>query len=194
MTTHKPRVPRTPKPRAENLTAMAFQFDHLPEPVYTFTEVRWTREASDLVALLGSSLRPLKKRLPIRDLRLRVQVRDRGVIGTQLDLGTKVGFKASRTLAFTSTDPGAACAQANHAIAEWVAEAVLKLAGVDGAAARALRKLALQKEAVEARVKEEHVFTWDVNRHTGTAKQPVNTQLFATLADYVANLLTGRTV
>ncbi|MCP2013408.1 hypothetical protein L1280_000536 [Deinococcus sp. HSC-46F16] len=185
------RQSRAPKPRAENLTAMAFQFEHLPEPVYTFTEVRWTPDAQALVAALEGSLKPHRKRLPIRDLRLRVQVRDRGVIGTEKDLGTGFG---SQTLTFTTSDPEAAEEHTNHAVAEWVDQAVRKLAQADGASAQALRRLALDGAAVRASVREEPVFGWDVNRHTGTAKEPQGRRLFATLADYVAGLLAGQVV
>lgn len=193
MTTATPtfRPPRQPKYRAENLTAMAFQFDHLPEPVYSYTEVRWTREGADLIALLSNSLRPHKKELPIRDLRLRVQVRDRDSIGTEAKLGTGYGTAASRTLSFTGTEPDAAVTHANHAIAEWVAEAVLKLTQVDQAAAQKLRKLALDRSAVRAELRKEPVFGWETNRHTGTAKSPPSTRLFTTLADYVAVHLIG---
>lgn len=192
--TRRPRTTRPPKARVENLTAMAFQFDHLPEPVYTYTEVRWTREASDLIALLDGSLRPHKKRLPIRDLRLRVQVRDPEVIGTEKDLGTKYGAKASRTLAFTGSAVETARALGNHAVAEWVSEAVQKLAQADSAAAQKLRKLALDGEAVQADRREDAVFGWDANRYTGTAKPPANARLFTTLADYVVNLLAGKVI
>lgn len=190
---HKPRTARTAKTRAENLTPMAFQFDHLTEPVYTFTEVRWTREASDLIALLASSLKPQKKRLPIRDLRLRVQVRDRGVIGTDKDLGTRYGMQASRTLAFTTSEPEVAASQANDAVAEWAAQ-VSELAQIDEAAAKKLRKLALDQQATVPIPREEPVFGWETSRSNGTAKSPVNTRLFSTLADYVANLLTGQVI
>lgn len=196
-----PRPPRPPKARAENLTAMAFQFEHLPEPVHTYTEVRWTREGADLIVLLNDSLSPHKKRLPIQDLRLRVQIRDRDAIGTETKLGTKRddsakgGRKPSRTLVFTGSDPVMAATHANRAIAEWVAEAVMAVAQVDGAAAQKLRQLALDQGAVRADVREEPVFEWDANRHTGTAKpHPASPRLFTTLADYVAGLLAGQEI
>lgn len=190
----KPRSARAPKPRVENLTAMAFQFDHLLEPVYSFTEVRWTQEAAGLVGQVADSLKPLKKRLPIRDLRLRVQVRDQGVIGTDRDLGTRYGAKASRALAFSTTEPADAQSRTNDAVAEWVAQAILKLKHVDEAPARKLRKLALDQQAVLAIPREEAIFGWETTRHNGTAKQPVNTRLFTTLADYVAQLLAGQVI
>jgi len=156
------------------------------------TRVSWTPDAHAHLHKLRISLNTPRERtasLPVRDLRLRLQVRDAGVLRVDYDLGQ---YKNCSLLVSTNS-PIDAAKHANDAVAKWVQEAVYEIKQIDKDSAAWLRRLALAGAAVEAREEFVEVFHWDQHRQSGTATSQSNTQ-FADLADYVASELTGKVV
>lgn len=156
------------------------------------TRVSWTPDAYAHLHKIRQSLytsREPKASLPVRDLRLRLQVRDAGVMRVDRDLGQ---YKNPSLLVSTSSDIDAA-QHANAAVAKWVQEAVYELRQIDKDSVASLRRLALAGAALEARQEFVEVFHWGQHRQSGTATNVTNTQ-FADLADYVANRLAGMIV
>lgn len=158
------------------------------------TRVSWTPDAHAHLCKLRLSLNTSRDRsaslsLPVRDLRLRLQVRDADVLRVDRELGQ---YKNRSLLVTTSSDIDAA-KHANDAAAVWVNEAVLGLNQIDKDSAASLRRLALAGAALEARQEFVEVFHWGQHRQSGTATNVTSTQ-FADLADYVASQLAGKVV
>jgi hypothetical protein len=168
---------------------MAFAFKAVTQPQYTATRVVWQSRAKELLQVLGDSLKT-NHELPIRDLRLRLQVRDAGVLRLDTTLGR---WEKESIILISNSAPESAARAANAAIADWVKEVVLEIAGVNLDAARQLRELALGGGAVTARQQELAIFNWEHNQQTQSVKVSSRTQ-FAELADYVASLLAGKEV
>ena len=202
---------RTVKSEAPSPTLLTFAFQSTPPAIYRVTRVAWTPEAYKIVAGLSEAMYKYKekKKLPIRDLRLRTQVYDPGTVRVASTLG--IGFvdapKEEYDILFTSSSPTEAIEHANAAVADWVDEAVKHVEGLksfDKQEAQKLRMLALneKKGVVTARVEEVAVFQWNTNPATDSALFPPDpTKLdrplktgFADLADYVASFLVGHTV
>jgi hypothetical protein len=183
---------RIPKSRtaSSNPVTLAFAFESLENPQYTVTRVAWQSEAKGLLGVLNESLKA-QRELPIRDLRLRLQVRDAGVIRVDRNLGRWGGS----TLLVSSSSETVAARAANAAVAEWVKEMVLTLAVVNQTAGQRLRELALAGEAVEAKEQVLAVFKWEQNQQTNSVKasDTIRTQ-YADLADFVASKLAGQEV
>lgn len=207
-----PKPSKSPaKSEAVPRTLLTFRFESTPPAIYRVTRVAWTPDAYKIVAGLSEALYKYKekKKLPIRDLRLRTQVYDPGAVRVASTLG--IGFlnapKEEHDILFTSSSPADALEYANAAVADWVNEAVNHVEGlksIDKQEAQKLRKLALdeKKGVVTARVEEVPIFQWSTNPTTNSAlfppdaarpDRPLKTG-FADLADYVASLLVGKTV
>lgn len=194
------KQPARPEPAPPTL--FAFTFEGAPPAEYAVTRVAWTSDGHELVAALSDALYrddEQKRGLPVRDLRLRLQVYDPGVLRVGHRLGIKV-LKAGvqdYDILYTSAPPAQAAAAANRAVAEWVEEAVKKVKGLkpmQQKMAQNLRALALSKAgAVQTRADRVRVFAWQTNPATNTARRQHLTD-FADLADYVASLLVGQVV
>lgn len=207
-----PTLPkRSAKSKITSPTLLTFSFQSISPATYRVTRVAWTSEAYRIVAGLSQELYKYKekKKLPIRDLRLRTQVYDPGTMRVASTLG--IGFldapKEEHDILFTSSSPADAMEYANAAVADWVNEAVNHVEGlksIDKQEAQKLRKLALdeKKGVVTARVEEVPVFQWNTNPATNSALFPPDATKpdrlvktgFADLADYVASLLVGQIV
>ncbi len=171
------------QPTSDGTLSMALAFDAIYTPVYEVTRISWTQRAKALIDILKNCLRE-NTSLPIRDLRLRLQIRDKKVVRISEDLGLYKGL----TLLFTESIEEKAISAANDTIAEWVLNTISPQNSIDKDAAGQLRKMALQKQALIAQREEISVFGWDKNIHTHTAKPPVKAEfLFADLAHYVAS-------
>ncbi|WP_102126678.1 RNaseH domain-containing protein [Deinococcus planocerae] len=182
-------MPKQPRTRTVNATPTALAFTNVLNPEHVVTRVGWSDQVRPLLEAMDASLRPYKEGLPVRDLRLRLQARDAGVIRVDRSFGRGV----DPTLALSATGVETAERAANAAVADWVQEAVLELERVDARAAKALRQLALNGGAVGARTHRTQVFQWEAQRQTGSAKPTTRTQ-YADLADFVADKLAGREV
>ncbi len=180
------------KARARNPRPTALAFEQVHNPKMDITRVSWTLQARSLLDKLRLSLRDRDRNasLPIRDLRLRLQVRDAGAIRVDSSLGQ---YGADRDLLATTTPDHDAAKSANAAVASWVQEAVLALKHIDTDSASILRRLALDGAAIDAQREFVEVFQWDSNRRVGTALSTTRTQ-YADLADFVACHLAGKTV
>ncbi|MDR6218234.1 RNaseH domain-containing protein [Deinococcus soli (ex Cha et al. 2016)] len=178
--------------RVENPVIMAFAFgaDQPDAGQHAVTVCTWTPEALSITQALKTKLGRAAN-LPTRDLRFRVQVRDPGVIRTEDDLG--LGY-TPQPLLYTRTEPDLAAEEANAAVAVWATKILKAQQGVDAALARELEDLALDGKAVRAQVQHKNVFSWDVNRRTGSARKPKNSNLYADLADFAGSLLEGQEV
>lgn len=197
-----PSKKQATRPEVALPTLFAFTFEGAPPAEYQVTRVAWTSTGHDLVAALSNALYhddEQKRSLPVRNLRLRTQVYDPGVLRVGHRLGIRV-VKAGvpdYDILFTTTAPAQAAAAANRAVAEWVEEAVKKVKGlkpIPREMAKKLRALALSKEgAVQAQAARVRVFEWQTNPATNTAL-PRHPADFADLADYVASLLVGQKV
>jgi hypothetical protein len=172
---------RTAKSEAPSPTLLTFTFQSTPPAIYRVTRVAWTPEAYKIVAGLSEALYKYKekKKLPIRDLRLRTQVYDPGTVRVASTLG--IGFvdapKEEYDILFTSSSPTEAIEHANAAVADWVDEAVKHVEGLksfDKQEAQKLRMLALneKKGVATARVEEVAVFQWNTNPATDSALFP----------------------
>lgn len=178
--------------RVKNPVIMAFAFsaDQPDAGQYAVTVCVWTPEALNITQALKARL-GRNSNLPTRDLRFRTQVRDQGVIRTEDDLG--LGYYP-QPLLYTRSEPDLAAAEANAAVAVWAGKILKAQNGIDAALARELEDLALEGRAVRARSQLMNVFSWDVNRLTGSARKPKNSNLYADLADFAGSLLEGQEV
>jgi hypothetical protein len=202
---------RSTKSETASPTLLTFSFQSTPPATYRVTRVAWTPDAYRIVAGLSEALYKYteKKKLPIRDLRLRTQVYDPGTVRVASTLG--IGFldapKEEHDILFTSSSPADAIEYANAAVADWVNEAVYHVEGlknIDKEEIKKLRRFALDEKTgvVTARVEEVPIFQWSINPTTNSALFPRDTAKpdrplktgFADLADYVASLLVGKTV
>ncbi|UOQ83243.1 hypothetical protein [Hymenobacter sp. 5414T-23] len=159
---------------AASPTLLMLSFTATPPAAHRITRVAWTPQAHALVASLNKVLRQQNKQLPSRDLRLRTQVYDAGALRVSYKLG--IGYENSEgdelNILFTRTPPEEACETANRAVADWIEEAVKKVAGLGAMnerVAHRLRQLALNEQAVTARADEVAVFQWDANPATDSA-------------------------
>lgn len=189
------------RPEAAPPTLLAFTFNGALPTAYHVTRVAWTPEGYGLVEALSDALYrdyEEKRRLPVRDLRLRTQVYDPGVVrvGTRLGIRVANAGIANYDILFTDTAPAEAAMQANRAVADWVEEAVKKIKGfkpMHKQMAQRLRDFAIRNKAVAAKADEVPVFQWLTNTATDTAL-PRRLTDFADLADYVAARLVGQVV
>lgn len=193
-----PKAPAAPKLRAVNPRPMAFAFGPAGVPdgtgVLQVSVCRWTPEARQLTEALKKQLKDApgsKATLPIQDLRFRLQVRDPGVVRVEGDLGT--GY-VEQPLLYSRSDPARAAEEANAAVAVWAETVLKKSAVLQLATRRALNELALAGKAVRATEKSTKVFTWDVNRHSGSAKNPKSENLYTDLSEYAAQFVEGHEV
>lgn len=178
---------REPKVRAIAPTPTALKFEDVASNELAISRLDWTSQARSLLDAMRASIQRYPESLPIRDLRLRLQVRDAGAMRVDRDLGLRAG----NTLLATATEEPRATRCANAAVADWVLEAALSLTHIDREASGALRQLALNGKAVTGRRELAQVFKWHRQRPLGTAKRAIVTQ-FADLADYVAVQLSGK--
>jgi len=197
-TPRKSTLPKAPKLRAINPRPMAFAFD--PESlaptdgILKVSLCRWTPEARKLLESLKKQLKDApgpKVSLPIKDLRFRVQVRDRGVVRVEPDLGT--GFY-EQPLLYSRSTPATAAREANAAVAIWAGTVLSQSPLLQVSTRRALNELALAEKAVTAAEHHSPVFQWDINRHSGSARNPKNRNLYTDLAEYAATIVEGHEV
>lgn len=178
--------------RVHNSIIMAFTFgpDQPDAGQHIVTVCAWTPNALNITQAIKAKL-GRNSSLPTRDLRFRTQVRDRSVIRTEDDLG--LGYYA-QPLLYTRTEPGLAAEEANAAVAVWAGKVLKAQSGVDAALARELENLALGGKAVRAHLQPTNVFSWDINRMTGSTRKPRNSNLYVDLADFVGSLLEGQEI
>lgn len=183
-------------------TLLAFSFESLTPATYRVTRVAWSLEAYQIVAGLREALRSpaydKPKELPIKDLRLRTQVYDPGVVrvNARLGIGHLLAEGDALNMLFTTSAPAEASEHANRAVAHWVDEAVKKIRGLkpmDARIAQGLRTLALNQQAIVTQADKVKVFQWATNEATN-ATLPQTATGFADLADYVAAQLVGKVI
>jgi hypothetical protein len=164
-------------------------------PVYHATRVEWTREGRAQLLLLRDGIaRHGEARLPLRDLRLRLQVNDAQVrrLDRRLGSGGSVQYQPTLPLLFTTTPAAAATAAANAAVQVWVRDTVRPMGGASATACQELQRLAELGQALTAVAHPARVFAWEHHPQTFAAWPRENSTQFADLADYVAGLLAGR--
>lgn len=190
-----------PRKSAPPPTFLAFAFSNeSTTPSYPITRVRWTQEAHDLAIELSDAYWDAeKKRLPIKDLRLRVQLYDPGTIrvGYALGLGVRFGERENRLLCFSQSNEEKAKSEANRAIVQWTREALpkLDLSESEKIIAGKLQKLAIRGDAAETHAANVPVFGWGTGKNnTAVPAKPYEATAFADLADYAASLLVGKEV
>lgn len=198
------RTPKSPKKRVKNPRLMAFSFtpETLPEDAgwLNVSVCAWNPEARRLLELLSAQQRAAGQkfaRLPYRDLRQRLHVRDRQILRTADDVGTgyrKGAAGQAVVMLYSRSRAPRAQEEANAAAAIWAGRILGKTASLQQDTVQALENLALSGKAVRATEQSTPVYEWDHNRQTGTARKPRGSQLYAALADYVGLHLEGKVI
>lgn len=205
MPTAKLSSPQHPKPATHKPYVLAFAFPDGQElqdrsPVVHSTEVIWSADGHAHLLAMHNSLKVQKGKnkvqLPIRDLRLRLQLNDPLVRRLDKALGTKSNPKKPVMLLYSGAERPTAEKAANDAVLVWVRDVVRpkNLEGLDQNAAQALQDLATKGLALRAVDHEAHVFTWKHHDANQSVATDFSTTQYADLADYVASLLAGQAI